>query len=125
MNEAIIKLAEAMGWKPSHETHEQVWIGPDTKAGDFGNYFNYDQLPNPFTDAGDDHAVLEFMRPENFRESKPIMGPEHERWRDFIFELRLIQLKENRESSAIQEGYMLGDNARAACSVLDITLEAV
>ena len=122
MNEARIKLAEARGYVRVKSTANH-WYFPKGSAAE-GSTIGLVGLPDPFTNANDDYAVLEWMRPKNFRESKPIMGPEHERWRDFIFELRLIQLKENRESSAIQEGYMLGDNARAACSVLAIALEA-
>ncbi len=45
-----IKLAEWMGWtKWDHK-----WLSPDHKT--------ITDLPNPFTDANDDYAVLELMR---------------------------------------------------------------
>ena len=59
-----IKLAEAMGWT-CHATGNKegrVWMPPD-----FGDFFDKRDaviapcLPNPFTDANDDYAVLEWI----------------------------------------------------------------
>jgi len=122
----IRRLAEAVGYEfvddPDAMTlrgvpaglfgSDGVWISP---RGDMSVTLDFD----PENDANDDYVVLEFLRPENFRKSKPIMGPEHERWRDFIFELRLLQAKEGRESSAIHEGHMKGDYSRAYLKLLD------
>lgn len=110
-----ILLAEARGWTPqtNEPNGEPVWLSPD---GEDPCYLF--ELPDPFTDANEDYAMLEWMRPDDAQNSKPIMGPEHERWRDFIFELRLLQLKRGKESDAIYEAYELGDNARAAVIVI-------
>lgn len=50
-----ITLAVAMGWKPRQVTgiDGDVWFNPS------GEML---LLPNPFTDANDDYAVLEWMR---------------------------------------------------------------
>jgi len=68
---------------------------------------------DPTNNAEHDYAVLLKVRPEDAQNSKPVMGPEHVLWRDFIFELRLLQLKRGKESSAIFEAYELGDYAMA------------
>ena len=110
MNEARIKLAEAMGWKPSHEPHEQIWIGPDTKAGDYGNYFNYDQLPDPETDANDDYSVLKWLRSD---ESSPMMP---------VVAMKLAEVARDRGDTNALHNYQRGDYARTACKVLEIEL---
>jgi len=52
MTDDRIKLAEAMGWKRLNKTE---WLDPDgIRHTNFGF--------NPFTDANDDYAVLEWMR---------------------------------------------------------------
>lgn len=68
---------------------------------------------DPANCAVDDYSVLQKVRPEDAQNSKPIMGPEHVLWSNFIFELRLLQLKRGKESSAIFEAYELGDYAWA------------
>ena len=54
MNDRI-KLAEAMGWQ---EAFKGAWIKP----GASDDSYAYGALPDPFTDANDDYAVLEWMR---------------------------------------------------------------
>ena len=57
--EKRIKLAEAMGYvttRQSKEWHGKVWEGL-TPEGDHSW-----RLPNPWSDANDDYAVLEWMR---------------------------------------------------------------
>lgn len=65
MNDRI-KLAETMGWERQAgefdlKSDPDVWIGPDTKQGDFGNYFDFDELPDPFTDANDCEALIRWL----------------------------------------------------------------
>lgn len=50
-----IKIAEAIGWK-RHES-EEWWADPDS-----GMFKTSEFLPDPFTDANDDYACLEWMR---------------------------------------------------------------
>jgi hypothetical protein len=56
------KLAEAMGWKEHHGigNYPRQWRiqGPGYSWCEYSE----DDLPNPFTDANDDYAVLEWMR---------------------------------------------------------------
>ncbi len=65
MNDRI-KLAEAMGWKPIGkqpvaETVAGIAYLPKWQHDIFGK-LTADHLPDPFTDANDDYAVLEWMR---------------------------------------------------------------
>ena len=83
-----IKLAEAMGWTPNR-TNEK-WTDPAT--GTSGNRLL--DLPDPFTDANDDYAVLEWMR-ENLTITQ-----------------RYKFLDENVQN------YRIGDYARAALKAL-------
>jgi len=81
-----IKLAEA--------------IGLVTTIGEVTEVHEFKQLPrnwDPFTDANDDYAVLEWMRkPDN--------------WLRFAFKLA---------SDNVGSNYKIGDYARAALKVLD------
>jgi len=107
MNERI-KLAEAMGWIAVTENrwvHEECkgkgpldWDDRDAKY-DF-------ELPDPFTDANDDYAVLERMRSDY-------------RWQKFKNELvnaRKIDAKWH--GSQYTWNYQIGDYARAALAVI-------
>ena len=87
-----IKLAEAMGWTRSTIGTEYCWRHTGGRV--------IGMCPDPFTDANDDYAVLEWMRlPEN--------GP----------------IVSNFESDIEQPGwafrYQIGDYANAALKVLD------
>ena len=96
MNDRI-KLAEAMGWK-----HEQMrenlrracWHLPPAEDWRYSA-----ALPDPYTDANDDYAVLEWMRKEN---NKP--------WQ---FELSQLDGRKRYKWD-----YQIGDYARAALKVL-------
>ncbi len=95
MNEARIKLAEAMGWKPlggewDLKGDRPAWEGPDI-IGDF------DDLPDPFTDANDDYAVLKWML---------VKTPDASHGRIYL---------------GNKWDYKIGDYARAACKVLDVS----
>jgi len=99
MNDRI-KLAEAMGWKKAcYAGHGVCWKSPH------GEVYRLapDSLPDPFTDANDDYAVLEWMRnPEGD-------GKFHPNWSYFC-----DILEEN-----MTYDYDIGDFARAALKVLD------
>jgi hypothetical protein len=110
--EKRIKLAEAMGWTNAG-TINGVPVGYERESDDC-----ITDLPDPFTSADDDYAILEFMRPDDWINSVPIKGPKHEAWRNFIFELRVLQGGDGRETSAIGEGYKKGDYAEACLKVL-------
>jgi len=65
-----IKLAEAMGWTLQGIIHtgfagkqitRKQWVNP------LGATYSGIRLPDPFTDANDDYAVLEWIRSQNFR----------------------------------------------------------
>lgn len=89
MNEARIKLAEAMGltaMQKGSAGHAKGWF---IDANDNNVKFN------PFTDANDDYAVLEWMR-------------ENDKLDSDTFELSYMW------------NYKIGDYARAACKVLEI-----
>ena len=99
-----ITLAEAMGWT-CHTTGNaegRVWMPPD-----FGDFFDKRDaviapcLPNPFTDANDDYAVLEWMR----NDKKQIIQV----WHKYLIELIITPCGL----------YQIGDYARAAVLVLD------
>ncbi len=68
---------------------------------------------DPANDARHDYSILVKVRPVDSHNSKPNMGPKHVLWRDFMVELRLLQLNRGMSSSTIHEGYILGDYARA------------
>ena len=98
IDKARIALAEAMGWI--------------VKDGDLYNPNDpspFDEmavmpLPNPFTDANDDYAVLEWMRSFVMRHQTST--------KDFECRLQGWSWK-----------YQIGDYARAACKVLEIDCE--
>lgn len=99
MNKARIKLAKAMGI--DHEESGEL----------FGNRWAFD----PFVDANNDFVVLEWAR-----EKKGIPRDVGTRYRDFMFELGVLQLKRGEAPSCLHEAYQIGDYARAACKVLGI-----
>ena len=101
MNDRI-KLAEAMGWKA--ETHDGIW-----------SWFNrsndkaFCDLPDPFTDANADYAVLEWMR--KFEQQDM---PEFEDGGAIAWE-KFLRVMASRYSAK----YRIGDNARAALKVIE------
>ena len=109
MNEARIKLAEAMGWT-CHEIDMPkgfVWMPPD-----FGDHYSIRDsviapcLPDPFTYADDDFAVLEWMR----KRCGEVETPEWRAFKDTMLEWGTSHLW----------NYQTGNIARAACKVLEI-----
>ena len=107
MNDRI-KLAEAMGWisTSSHTSPDGVkesyrWRDPET--GTAGN--TELDLPDPFTDANDDYAVLEWMR------ARP----------ELILTLpaKFTEVVNSRLDDTNMWNYCLGDYARAALKVLE------
>ena len=64
-----IRLAEAMGWywqgtvdQPNNPNGQ--WCSPD--IGWMARGEKHENLPDPFTDANDDYAVLEWMREKGY-----------------------------------------------------------
>ena len=86
--ERRIKLAEAMGWT----IRDNGWaVAPN------GKLWPLADIPDPFTDANDDYAVLEWMRCRGRKYWTPFMhDTETEQW-----------------------AYKIGDYARAALKVIE------
>jgi len=116
-NQDKIKLAEAMGWESSKhlagdspdtertgEPHfVEIWRSPPPTK-----YAREPKLPDPFTDANDDYAVLEWMRKRCWlRSVDNNKQPDYRTWDRFCEELLP---PEDRE---------IGDYARAALKVID------
>ena len=86
-----IKLAEAMGWLRIKRMTAGCWFSPDgTPNGDWVNF-------DPFTDANDDYAVLEW-----FRSGGNIGRCEYPDWGAY----------------GSLDSYQIGDYARAALKVI-------
>lgn len=110
MNDRI-RLAEAMGWT----INEAMKVKPDfapaytrrgymvTPKGDLR--YNFD----PFTDANDDYAVLEWMR-ENWQGKEGHYGHWHQ---------TALSLWWRWDEYAVVVPYQIGDYARAALKVID------
>lgn len=99
MNDRI-KLAEAMGWRLDPDldfiqgSHTNYWLSPDANVTRVS-----EALPDPFTDANDDYAVLEWMRSHGTDYQPP-------------------SNKFSGELFNPQWHYQIGDYARAALKVL-------
>lgn len=106
MNEDRIKLAEAMGWKWREDFR---WVRPD------GSLDKPLLLPtnktnisfDPFTDANDDYAVLEWMR-----------GGCLARLEDFKDAIAAASTNDSGYKAYLWR-YQIGDYARAALRVID------
>ena len=101
MNDRI-KLAEAMGWEPN--IGRVYWRDPN----DHNRFCKPSALPDPFTDANDDYAVLEWAR-------KEWQGKDghHGHWHQFA------QAQWHRwDEYDVIVPYQIGDYARAALTVL-------
>ena len=95
-----IKLAEAMGWdREGHDFGSDTWIKGKALANTLC-LVTENELPDPFTDANDDYAVL-----CHFREGKD--------WREF----RAYLVIEPTECDGFN--YQIGDYARAALKVIE------
>lgn len=107
-DKARIALAEATGWvRDPHPLRDTpFWFDRITKKqGELGD------LPDPFTDANDDYAVLEWMRGR--RDS--LLAKDTGIWREFMAVIH--------DTAFCTSLYRIGDYARAACKVLGIELE--
>jgi len=107
-SEGRIKLAEAM-WP------DKKWcVGYPLGFIDVNNVKHH-RAPDPFTDANDDYAVLEFVR-----KSVPNGTQPGDKWRPFYDALR-----EPTDSPVVRgnlkpmASYQIGDYARAALKVID------
>lgn len=98
-----IKLAEAMGW----DIHENGHCWRQRKIPD-SLWVNVPDLPDPFTDANDDYAVLEWVRNQVPTNNNGIKWASH----DFGWWF-YKHLKDNPAE------YELGDYARAALKILE------
>ena len=95
MNDQI-KLAEAMGWGIGCDTHSEQPIGvPPGDRRPYGQG-NLTTMPDPFTDANDDYAVLEWMNTKD------------ELWAKGLW-----------EAIPHINDYKIGDYARAALKVIE------
>jgi len=106
-----IKLAEAMGWSSTCDPNGNVyWSAPPAKYPE-SYCFDTDELPDPFTDANDDYAVLEWMR-VTYNTYEYLMEHQGDKWVNFITAL----------DGSGDEGhsccYQIGDYARAALKVI-------
>ena len=129
MNDRI-RLAEAMGWKFDHQGPPPqdfgcptafYWINPDGERklthrsgyGKDGYEFpqgGADLFLDPFTDANDDYAVLEWRRTFNIYE---YLMEHDDRWVWFVAALDASDNGEGHKAC-----YKIGDYARAALRVL-------
>jgi len=104
-----IRLAEAMGWVPttiytsaSGRRDVTRWRSPKGRPN-----MMLPDLPDPFTDANDDYAVLEWMRTQE-KEMK------------WAFEVAYFDQTLKRDGiDILTPRYRVGDYARAALKVID------
>jgi len=104
-----IKLAETMGWTPLDGKLTGWFLPPgvpETLEGISQRQWR-DDLPDPFTDANDDYAVLEWIR-------NSADEPRFTDFRDALRAMNYIDSGAHRNSWS----YEIGDYARAAISVL-------
>ena len=105
-----IRLAEAMGW-----THIRMkWVAMEEKSYPFGcvprnvnDKHLKEQIPDPYTNANDDYAVLEWMRDDSrCMEFPRYVGA-------------LSDVMDKRLAASHAANYQIGDYARAALKVLE------
>ena len=123
VNKDRIRLAEAMGWewdttirgRRGYPDDWPVWIKPN---GD--RWFSPADMPDPFTDANDDYAVLKWMRPDEGVHIGYADGSSNwSLWSDFKDHLyELITTRTGNRRFAPWD-YQIGDYARAALKVLE------
>ena len=104
-----IKLAEAMGWTHIH----MKYVAMDETSYPFGcvpgnvnDKHLKEQIPDPYTNANDDYAVLEWMRER--RDS--LLADDADVWRKFMAVIH--------EGAFCTSLYQIGDYARAALKVI-------
>ena len=106
-----IKLAEDMGWTPLDLNLTGWWMPPGVKLDDHIFHINRvaeADLPDPFTDANDDYAVLEWMRKQS-SDYMNIDGKHYGHWLQFKTLLNSVDAVE----------YQIGDYARAVLKVIE------
>ena len=104
-----IKLAEAMGWRRIND-EDLAWWSPEERLPSgtvFCDYVGLSCLPDPFTDANDDYAVLEWLRSR--RDLPPY---DMELWRKFMAVIH--------KGAFSTTYYQIGDYARAALKALEV-----
>lgn len=105
-----ILLAEAMGWKDVCNL-PLYGVVPVGHSPDKPKLYQY--IPDPFTDANDERAVLHFMREQIFSVRHRFFS-----WLDYIVQERL-ETKEHAAWPAAMIFMFEGDMARAALLALD------
>ncbi len=98
--ERRIKLAKATGWKV--ENADRIYSEPTIPNGRYGHLPHMSvgaPIPDPFTDANDDYAVLVFARKWGLK-----------KWDKFYEHL----------PTCLADDYQIGDYARAALKVLGV-----
>ena len=95
----IIKLAKARGWREHDVDNVHKWMPPHYEKYEKRYAKSWVCLPNPFKDANEDYAVLEWARETWSKHSSE--------WCDFWFDLPHAG------------SYKIGDYARAALKVID------
>ena len=117
-------LAKAMGWKELR----MKYVAMEEKSYPFGrdpectNPKYREQIPDPFTDANDDYAVLEWMRDEP-RQLADSGFDQYQRFQDALTD---IVWRNKWDEAPIHSTrlramvhYNIGDYARAALKVLE------
>ena len=99
-----IKLAEWMGWELVEHCGTERWIAPGSLG--FTGYLNEPAF-DPFTDANDDYAVLEFIRTSENE-------PQFTNFRD-----ALRAMTDELGAHRYVWSYRIGDIARAALKVIN------
>ena len=99
-----IKLAEAMGWHQFNDHWQPPSISPEEcqRLHDGRYHINWAAygLPDPFTDANDDYAVLEWMRSLGLNDSS------------------VVKMDDAYNALPEKGLYKVGDYARAALKVI-------
>ncbi len=88
------------------EPTQQGWLSPSGTVR---------ALPDPFTDANDDYAVLEWMRAVTEIPADNFTPEDWQRWLEFQAALS----SDTNSKSGLKGDYQIGDYARAALKVLE------
>ncbi len=104
MNNERIKLAEAMGWTNHDVDSVHTWMPP--QYSEYHKTFARSEiyLPDPFTDANDDYAVLEWVRTKAQNDQAL--------WHKFV------SATQDFPAIGYKVAYQIGDYARDALKVL-------
>ncbi len=107
-----IKLAEAMGWQ-AYVSEGFVEYDLDKRV-----YRQESDLPDPYTDANDDYAVLEWMREYRAQHIDFESEGGFLKWVEFSRVLSICRDKANILPHPAVD-YRIGDYARAALEVIE------